>query len=344
MSEQPRQDGDAMTGQIADETGTEEAVVAVPAPTQGGSLGRRIVRWPLRRYVRPRIDWGLSKLDAYVRRQAEFLEEALSAVLANQRLLNQQLGDFEPDYQIPPLDRRGIVDLRWSVAEFLNWSAGPYGYAAQAGLFVNSGVQLAHEAGDVSVLSLNERLLEVPFCIRALATIPRDARLLDVGGAESSLGFSLAGLGYRVTVVDPRGYPFAHPNLTVASTRLDQLDGGERFDAAIAISTIEHFGLGSYDQPQGGVTADVEAMEAMSTFVVDGGLLVLTVPFGRPSVSNFQRVYDMNGLQRLIEGWEIDELVVAWRRSLTDWELGSPDEDGASEGVAMIAARSRSAH
>ena len=89
-------------------------------------------------------------------------------------------------------------------AAYLNWASGPEGYAAQAGLWFNPPVPVQHAAGGVEVLLVNERIVEQPFAFGALAGLPAGAAIIDVGGSESTVGLSLATLGHRVTVVDPR--------------------------------------------------------------------------------------------------------------------------------------------
>ena len=51
------------------------------------------------------------------------------------------------------------------------------------------------------------------------------------------------------------------------------------FDAAFAISSLDHDGLGRYGDPIN-PTADVEAMQRLRCLLRDHGLLFLTVPVG----------------------------------------------------------------
>ena len=96
-------------------------------------------------------------------------------------------------------------------AAFLNWATGPDGYASQAGHWFNPPVPVApRRRARVEVLLVNERIVEQPFVFAALAALPDGARILDVGGSESTVGLSLATLGHRVTVVDPRAHPLRH--------------------------------------------------------------------------------------------------------------------------------------
>ncbi len=98
---------------------------------------------------------------------------------------------------------------------------------------------MQHDAGAAGVLLVNERIVEQPFVFAALAGLPDGARIVDVGGSESTVGLSLATLGHRVTVVDPRAHPLRHPNLDHAICTLDELpDPMQPFDAAVALSAV----------------------------------------------------------------------------------------------------------
>ena len=82
-------------------------------------------------------------------------------------------------------------------------------------------------------------------------------------------------LGHDVTVVDPRGYPLAHPRLRAAACRLDELDGLDGldlppFDAAVALSAIEHFGLDGYG-PAAGAGVERGVPDAVGASDAGGG-------------------------------------------------------------------------
>lgn len=257
--------------------------------------------------------------------------------------LDRTVADVSAEYQIPPLDKRHVADLRWPVAEFVNWATYQHGYAGQAGLWINNPVFVNVEADGVRVRNVNERIVEVPFVFAALAELDGSARILDVGGSESTIGLSLASLGHRVTLVDPRGFAIGHPHLDVAAMQLDELPIDDApYDAALAISAIEHFGLGSYGLPEDDSRLDKQALRDLRSRLRPGGLLVLTVPYGPASVDEFQRVYDRDGLDDLLEGWDIVRSATAWPTEATVWEAGSLDEplgDTVSHGVAMVVAR-----
>lgn len=195
----------------------------------------------------------------------------------------------------------------------------------------------------MGVLLVNERIVEQPYVFASVATACAGGpvRILDVGGSESTVGLSLASLGHRVTVVDPRPCPLRHPNLTFAEVRLEDLpDDLEPFDVAVSLSAIEHFGLEHYGTARGDERADLQAVEQLHRRLRPGGMLVLTVPIGEPSVDTFQRVYDLAGVRGLVDGFEVENLAVVRQVDRLTWEPAPPDDDDdRRRGVALVRAR-----
>lgn len=162
---------------------------------------------------------------------------------------------------------------------------------------------------------------EVPYVFGALGGLAAGARVLDVGCAESTVAFSLASLGLEVTALDPRGYPLSHPRVRAVAAALEEWDSGsEMFDAVLFISSVEHFGLQGYSEGEVRSDADIRALERARSLLRPDGLLVVTVPFGMASVDGFQRVYDREGLDTLLAGWSVDDLVVIRRGDGAYWE------------------------
>lgn len=220
-------------------------------------------------------------------------------------------------------------------ADLVNFALSHRGYAAQAGLWMNPPVVVAHEAGAVRVATVNERIVEGPFAMRALGDVPLGARILDFGSAESTVALSLASLGYRVTALDLSAYPFTHPNLEARQIPLEQTTGeaGE-YDAALLISTVEHVGLGWYGE-QPGAFDDHRAMRRVAELVRPGGVVVITVPYGTAEDTEVQRIYDRPRLDALLDGLEVIERVIVEERDAT-WTVV---EDSAAHAVALVSAR-----
>jgi hypothetical protein len=104
----------------------------------------------------------------------------------------------------------------------------------------------------------------------------------------------------------------------------------------VALSAVEHFGLGHYAGGEGS-RDDRAALGQL------GGMakrLLLTVPFaGAANEDTFQRVYDLADLDALLEGWRVEERTAAWRTERTRWELGRCEEAHGERGVALVVAR-----
>ena len=297
---------------------------------------KRLVGWPLRRVLDPRVDMTVHEIDARLG------SDGLRRPTVHDRLddLDRMGRDMLAGlgWRDVPQPGGALSQLDAARAAYLNWATGPDGYASQAGMWFNPPVPVHYDAAGVEVLLVNERIVEQPFVFGALASLPERSRILDVGGSESTVGLSLATLGHRVTVVDPRAYPLRHENLTHAACRLDELeDPPARFDAAVVLSAIEHFGLEHYGLDAVDERLDLAALARLRELVVPGGLLVLTVPFAeQASVDSFQRVYDEPGLSELLDGWEVRKSLRVGRIDRLTWQLGAASEE--RHGVALVLA------
>jgi hypothetical protein len=291
-------------------------------------VARRVLGWPARRLLDRRVEWILAALAE----QFEQFEAALGESLLGHRLSALESAGSDSD---------GELVLPRDTARFLNWAEGPSGPAARAGLWFNPPVAVKYGEDTAEVLLVNERIVEQPYVFAALSSLPRPARILDVGGTESTVALSLATLGHEVHVVDPRGYPVSHPGIRVHAVRLDQLKREVRFDTAVALSSIEHFGLGAYEGGEAGdERLDLEALASIRERLVADGLLVLTVPLGaESSVDSFQRVYTAAELRQMLRDWELIDFAAAWRRDSATWVWGPPDEVAGEAGVGLIRAR-----
>jgi Methyltransferase domain len=329
------------------------------------SVVRAIVRtilWPLRRFFDPRfagIQQGVEEVrriaiaDSHAATEtALFTGRSLDAILAqledNRRRIEgiegvpAKIDDLHRRFSFDPGAQHSVEDLDDFTARVLNYAVSHEGFAAQANLWFNPPLLVGYESQNVVLRWVNERIVEIPYTFRALSRVEPGAKVLDVGGTESTVSLSLATLGYDVTLVDPRPNPLVHERLRTVVRRVEDWEHTEPFDAVVCLSTIEHIGTGAYEQEEN-ERADFEAMERIRELTRPGGVLVLTTAVGKGAADpdGFSRVYDRERLDELLQGWEIDDLTLVQRQDETTWKtLDEQIEhlDPGAETVAMITA------
>jgi 2-polyprenyl-3-methyl-5-hydroxy-6-metoxy-1,4-benzoquinol methylase len=330
------------------------------------SIGRAIL-WPVRRFFDPRFAGIAAAIQGNVAatvEATELLGRALDDLNSRMDDLNSRLeARFEAQQRLLEQAREeaslardeaahasgryferlvggSVREIDQSVAHLLNYASSHKGFAAQRDLWLNQPVSLAYEPGGVRLANVNERIVEIPHVYRALARLEPGAKVADVGAAESLVAFSLALLGYDVTAVDLRPYPYEHPRLRSVTTPIEEWEHDGAFDAIICLSTIEHVGLGAYGEEPKKDRADIAAMRRMHELAAPGGLLVLTTRFGQARVDELERTYDRAGLDELLEGWNVEELTIVRREDEKTWTLadGKPSENEGAEQVALVTA------
>lgn len=194
-------------------------------------------------------------------------------------------------------------------------------------------------------LTVVERVVELPWAIQNLG-VPPGAAVLDFGCSQSPLALHLASLGYRVTGVDLRPYGFTHPNLTfVPGDFLEAGFAAGGFDAVVAVSAVEHTGLGAYGDPHSG-RADRLIVAEFARVLRPGGRLLVTVPCGRRGETSWYRVYDREGLADLLSGFAIERIDYYAGVGRRAWMPVSADAiaridsagSGHAQGVACVVA------
>lgn len=273
-------------------------------------------------------------------RVAELQREALSYVAQELRSVHTSLE------RVAAPNVNGIVDriaqgdasaITPEIAALLNVSQGHTSPLSNVGLFLNPAVHPEWVPGGVRLAHITERIVELPYVMGALSDLPAGSRILDIGCAESTLSLTLASLGYDVTALDPRGYPFIHPNLTVLRRRLDELVPGDQppYDAIVSLSAIEHFGLASYDGDIAVKGADREAVERCGELLTPEGRFVITAPYGRVETNALERVYDAERFDALLDGWRVRDRMVLHQVDEVTWIPGEDlDQDGCIMAVA----------
>src|SRR5262249_19786404 len=95
-----------------------------------------------------------------------------------------------------------------------------------------------------------ERVVEIPFVLQHVPP-GSNTKVLDFGCTESPLPIHLASRGYPVTGVDLRTYPYAHPGFRFVHGDFIRVRFPDaEFDAVVAVSAIEHCGLGQYGEKE----------------------------------------------------------------------------------------------
>lgn len=272
------------------------------------------------------------------------LGEAIDRVGTAAGLLEGRLAAVEASLERSELVQGDIANLGNLTArqiEVLNHAMTPEGYLSQTGLWFNPPEAIRFSADGPRIVEVNERCVELPFVLGAVGRLDRGSRLLDVGCSESHLALFLASSGFRVTGVDPRGYPLDHPGLTIIPSTLDQWAAGDQqFDAVVFLSSVEHFGLGAYGEERSEGRPDLAALEKASQVLRPGGTLIITVPYGVAAVTPLMRVYDQDGLQELLARWDIQSVGYAERLSASAWAACDepPSIAQPGQGVALVVA------
>jgi len=158
----------------------------------------------------------------------------------------------------------------------------------------------------INLLLESPRIVEYPWILR---DIPSKGRILDVGSTGSQLPLMLAGLGYEVWTIDIRKYDYDgiinNLNCIIGDIRETNFPDSF-FDIILAISTIEHIGLGRYGDSIDS-KGDENALKEIIRIMSNKSVLLMTVPFGKRSISKLHRVYDDASLQSLLNKFKIEK-------------------------------------
>lgn len=188
-------------------------------------------------------------------------------------------------------------------------------------------------------LSISERIVEVPSVYALLGPLyGPGADILEIGHVNSSLALELSSLGYKVTAIDLRDYPFNHPNLR--SIKADFLDFNfeAKFDCIIAISVIEHLGqnkrYGGRDENSDSL--DRKAFGKISSLLRENGKFIVSVPFASSEKDFWYKVYTRSSLENLISGFFKIESAKFYIRDNNHWlEAGGKSPDSPEDGVVI---------
>jgi hypothetical protein len=168
--------------------------------------------------------------------------------------------------------------------------------------------------------------------------LPKNGRVAIMGSADQGFGPWYEAVawyyGGRPTTVDYNPVFFGEGVPCHWMQAPLQPGAFEPFDAALAISTFEHSGLGRYGDPLD-PDGDLKAMWTMRHVLKRDGLLFLSVPIGRDKVVfNCHRIYGRLRLPLLLDGWIVthpfgygyeESQTLLDRETYGGWEPRGPD-------------------
>lgn len=168
----------------------------------------------------------------------------------------------------------------------------------------------------------SERILENPLIIQHLPQKP--SIILDVGSRYSQVPLEMAALGHQVVALDIEDYIFKHKNLRFVKGDIRKTTFKDNyFDVVTIISTIEHVGMGETSYGDNEETnGDITAMEEIYRILKPKGIVLVTLPFGKPKVLPLLRVYDKERIGKISKGFLIKKEVYMINVK-ENWEISS---------------------
>jgi SAM-dependent methyltransferase len=177
-------------------------------------------------------------------------------------------------------------------------------------------------------LGLTERAVEFGWVRHHIG----DGRVLDAGSAlnhEVILDRVLPVVSeLTIVTLEPEDRSWSERGVRYLYQDLRHLDIADAsFDMAVSVSTLEHVGLDNSrfydsDAPQGDADEDAQrAMRELQRVVKPGGVLLITVPFGRSWQADWVRILDgaqLDALIATVEPVAVDESI--FRRYRTGWK------------------------
>ena len=171
----------------------------------------------------------------------------------------------------------------------------------------------------------SERIIENPIIIQHLPLKP--SKILDVGSRYSQVPLEMASLGHEVYALDIEDYLFKHKNLKFVKgdIRKTKFERGF-FDVVTIISTLEHVGMGktSYGDLEER-DGDVTAMAEIWRILKPGGIVLITVPFGKAKFLPFMRIYDKARIKKITTGFKVTKEIYMLNDK-ENWEISTYDK------------------
>jgi SAM-dependent methyltransferase len=165
----------------------------------------------------------------------------------------------------------------------------------------------------LSLGQMSQRAIEYPWVLAEVRSIRPSSLVLEVGCAESVLGYELIAKGFRVVGLDIRTPPFKDKRMVfVRRNILDTKLPNKTFDVIVVVSTIEHIGLNVYGQLTLDDDGDMKAMREMWRILKPRGTILVTTPYigDNPFKLNasgrvIERNYNRQRLERIVQGFQV---------------------------------------
>ncbi|OHA91056.1 MAG: hypothetical protein A2665_01015 [Candidatus Zambryskibacteria bacterium RIFCSPHIGHO2_01_FULL_46_30] len=199
---------------------------------------------------------------------------------------------------------------------------------------------------DVNVkdLVISERIIELPLFHQWVGKffLKLEGTFLEIGHVASSTSLELASLGFDVTAIDLRDYPFTHKNLKSIKSDFLKHEFNRKFDCIFSLSTIEHFGFskryGGEDEADNHL--DEAAFKKISELLAPGGKAIVSFPYAKTFVPDIWfRVYTRNDVESKLERYFQIEESRFYRRDDNEWTIVTRrDNDPVSphDGAALF--------
>ena len=229
-----------------------------------------------------------------------------------------------------------LADVDATVAAALNRAGEAGGFADQAGVFVEPMVALHWAPGRAWIAEVTARSVVNPFLIRVMGAIA-PVQVLDVTSGDLSLDVAIAGMGHRVSVADYDDLPLEHPRLDTVQLAPDWARVAP-FDAVMAVAT----------EP---ATPPIDEawLGRLRGLVRPDGILAVALAVGAGAgagdgsrsgaTAEGDAVLTRAEVLKTLDGWEITDDAVAFRRSPYTWDVVAGSDAPDEAGIVLIAAR-----
>jgi ubiquinone/menaquinone biosynthesis C-methylase UbiE len=172
-------------------------------------------------------------------------------------------------------------------------------------------------------LAPTDRYIEYAFVIKNLPKPP--IRILDIGCSGSFFPLLLASFGYETYGIDIRNYPilnkldFENFKFT-KSNSIDTQFPAEFFDTIVAISTLEHIGIGGRYAIVEDLGGDLKTMSEIWRILKPDGNVLLTVPYGKNTIIRpYMRLYYKERIREISRNFIIKKEEYYMQDKDNDW-------------------------